>query len=92
MTEILSIDNTAASTAEFTLGAGEEAHLFLKGANGEVSRGAIVQVQRKVSTGVFTTFATMSGQEPALIVAIKGTFRLHRPAQTDVVGIDIEDA
>lgn len=90
MANIIASGVTAASSAEFTLAAGESATLFISHASlDEVNASALAKVQIKSAAGTWTTVGTLRYGQPALVLTGAGTYRVHRPVTTgDAISVE----
>lgn len=92
MPQLLPVANTAASSDDFTIAAGSKALLVLKaGSNGIVPPKALVLVERKDSSNVYTVVERLETENPGVIIENAGaatmTMRVTRKAGASV-GVD----
>lgn len=89
-TNLLTTDNTAATSATITnASAGDAFSVYLKGAYGEedVPSGAYIWIQVQGDDGQWVNMYRLSSQsQPFFICEAVGSFRLNRPAQTYAIG------
>ena len=76
-TELLAVGSTAATSAPFTLAAGEEAHLILRPGPGMDTKSAIgIQVQG--ADNGWYKLGQLTPLENSRVVCAEGTYRLKR--------------
>lgn len=83
-TEMLATGKTAAESAEFTLAAGDVAHLHIKGSTDGT---ALVDVRVKDTQNGFTTIGQLNRVKGSQVLAAPGTYKLVRLAGA-LVGVD----
>ena len=89
MAELIASGTTEASSADFTLAAGEQATLFLKDAAGPVTTPhAVAHVLIKSSDNEYFLIGKLTDSEPAKVLAAPGTYRVTRMAAAAAFGVD----
>jgi len=90
MAAFLTVGNTATTSADFALLAGDSTTLFLVDNvdTDGISSTAQVDIQIKASDGKYFSIGALSYSNPILVLDAVGTFRLKRIASTDAVGVD----
>lgn len=93
MSELLSIGNSLATSADFSTVAGTPQTLYIKGSDdGPMPTGVSFLLQHKSSGGKYNTVAVLNGTNITQMGTITGagTFRVQRLASAFSSGMDIE--
>lgn len=89
MINLIPVNTTEASSADFTVTKDTPVTLFLIDANGfAIHARAKALLQIKASNGTYTTVGQLTATSPVLVVSAPGTWRVTRLANEVGFGVD----
>jgi hypothetical protein len=91
MANIIPSGTGDATSAEFTLAAGDTATLFITSPTADdATPGVLAKVQIKAASGAFTTVGELKYGQLARVLSGAGTYRVWRPAQAAGMAFGVE--
>ena len=87
-TNLIASGTTVAQSDDFTLAAGEEAHIHFFSASAPGTSPVNVDILLKNSAGTYTLYDTLSETRIGAVITAPGTYAVKRGQCTVAVGVD----